>query len=68
MRSKWKFYVDSGTTFTTREGQASSFADLQPGIRLFVRAEFRFDGKWWAVNVKAGRRTGAPQATAVTTL
>ena len=63
----WEFYVDESTFFTNREGTALSFGDLKTGMRLFVKAELRSDGKWWATEVRLGRRAGAvaPQTLAV---
>ena len=51
----WGFYVDAATTFTNRAGAPLSFTDLQVESRLFVRADLRDDGKWWATEVKLGR-------------
>ena len=57
---RWEFYVDDDTVFTTREGTVLSFADLKPGMRLFVQAERRADGQWWATEVRIGRMADAP--------
>ena len=55
----WEFYVDATTKITDKSGAAKTFADIQPGTRLFVHAEKRADGKWWAVEIKVGK-TVAP--------
>jgi len=47
----WEFYVDAKTNFTDRAGNAHSYSDVQVGSRLFVQAELRADGKWWATRV-----------------
>jgi len=52
----WEFYVDGDTTYTNREATSMSFADLKTGTRLFVQAELRADGKWWATEIKTGRK------------
>ena len=59
----WEFYVDTDTTITDKSGAAKTFADIQPGTRLFVHAEKRADGKWWAVDIKLGK-TVPPIASA----
>jgi hypothetical protein len=51
----WEFYVDAATTFTGRDGSPLTLADLQVETRLFVSAELRDDGRWWALEVKSGR-------------
>jgi hypothetical protein len=51
----WEFYVDANTKITDKSGAAKTFADIQPGTRLFVHAEKRADGKWWAVDIKVGK-------------
>ena len=51
----WEFYVDANTKITDKSGAAKTFADIQPGTRLFVHAEKRADGKWWAVEIKLGK-------------
>jgi hypothetical protein len=51
----WEFYVDANTTITDKSGAAKTFADIQPGTRLFVHAQKRADGKWWAVEIKLGK-------------
>ena len=51
----WEFYVDANTTITDKSGAAKTFADIQPGTRLFVHAEKHADGKWWAVEIKLGK-------------
>ncbi len=51
----WEFYVDSSTKITDRQGNAKTFADIQVGTRLFVQAQKRADGKWWAVAIKIGK-------------
>ena len=56
----WEFYVDSATTFSDRQGNARTYADVTVGARLFVKAELRADGKWWATVVKIGRPAIAP--------
>lgn len=57
----WEFYVDASTKITDKSGATKTFADIQPGTRLFVHAEKRADGKWWAVEIKIGKT--APPAT-----
>jgi hypothetical protein len=52
---RWEFYVDAGTHITNRAGDVLNFADIDDGDPLFVHAELRADGKWWAVTIKAGR-------------
>ena len=52
----WEFYVDGDTTYTNREAASMSFADVRTGTRLFVQAELRADGKWWATEIKTGRK------------
>lgn len=44
----WEFYVDANTEYTDRDGGTHSFEDLQAGGHVFVKAELRADGKWWA--------------------
>jgi len=56
----WEFYVDSATTFSDRQGNALTYADVRVGIRLFVKADLRADGKWWATEVRIGRPAPAP--------
>ena len=58
----WEFYTDAATNITDRQGAALQFSDIQPGTRLFVKAEKRADGKWWALEIKIGRAkaTAAP--------
>jgi len=51
----WEFYVDANTKITDKSGAAKTFADIQPGTRLFVHAEKRADGKWWAVEIRVGK-------------
>jgi hypothetical protein len=46
-----EFYVDGNTQYTDRQGNTHSFDEIQPGLGLFVRAEQRSDGKWWATIV-----------------
>ncbi len=48
---EWEFYVDGDTQYTDRQGNPHSFDEIQPGLHLFVRAEQRSDGKWWATVV-----------------
>ncbi len=52
---QWEFYVDAGTQLTNRAGEPLTFADIDDGDRLFVHAELRADGQWWAIAIKAGR-------------
>ena len=47
----WEFYVDDATEITNRLGADLTFADIDPGDRMFVHAELRADGKWWALKV-----------------
>jgi hypothetical protein len=58
----WDFYTDSNTKFTDRQGNSLAFSDVQVGSRLFVHAEKRSGGKWWALDVKIGK-TVKPAAT-----
>ena len=51
----WEFYTDANTKITDKQGNTKTFSDLKPGIRLFVHAEKRADGKWWAVEIKVGK-------------
>lgn len=52
----WEFYVDDATTLTNRAGDDLTFADLDQGDKLFVHAELRADGQWWAVRLTLGPR------------
>ena len=52
----WEFYVDDNTQITDRSGASLTFADLQAGQRAGVAAELRADGKWWATQIKIGRK------------
>ena len=56
----WEFYVDSATTFSDRQGDPLTYADVKAGSHLFVKAERRADGKWWATEVKIGRPENKP--------
>ena len=56
----WEFYVDAATAFSDRQGNARTYADVTVGARLFVKAELRADGQWWATEVKIGRPAAAP--------
>jgi len=47
----WEFYVDDNTEFTDRAGTEHSYSDVEVGSRVFVEAELRADGKWWAMRV-----------------
>lgn len=47
----WEFYVDDATEITNRAGADLTFADIDTGDRLFVHAELRADGQWWALRV-----------------
>jgi hypothetical protein len=58
----WDFYVDANTRITDKQGNAKTFADIQPGARLFVQAEKRADGKWWAVDIKIGTPASSSQS------
>jgi hypothetical protein len=51
----WEFYTDSATVYTSRGGGTPTFADIKVGIGMFVHAEKRADGKWWALEIKLGR-------------
>src|SRR5436190_1638520 len=51
-------YVDENTEFTDRDGTAHSYSDVKVGSHVFVQAELRSDGKWWAT------RVGFPPANA----
>jgi hypothetical protein len=51
----WEFYVDDATVYTSRGGGAPSFADIEVGTGMFVHAEKRADGDWWALEIKLGR-------------
>ncbi|MEK7277810.1 MAG: DUF5666 domain-containing protein [Chloroflexota bacterium] len=57
----WDFYVDAGTKFSDRTGTLA-FSDLKAGSNIFVQAELRSDGKWWAteVKIKPARPTATP--------
>ena len=59
----WEFYTDASTKITDKQGAAKTFADIQPGTRMFVHAEKRADGKWWAVEIKLGKTVPAPAST-----
>ena len=56
----WEFYTDASTKITDKQGAAKTFGDIQPGARMFVHAEKRADGKWWAVEIKLGKTVPAP--------
>jgi hypothetical protein len=58
----WEFYTDSATVYTSRGGGTPTFADIKVGTGMFVHAEKRADGKWWALEIKMGRGT-TPIAT-----
>ena len=62
----WEFYTDSNTKITDRKGNVLSYADIKVGTRLFVHAEKRADGKWWALNITVGK-TIPPVTTTSTT-
>lgn len=47
----WEFYVDDNTEFTDRDGTEHSYSEVEVGSRVFVQAELRADGKWWATRV-----------------
>jgi len=51
----WEFYTDSSTVYTSRGRGTPSFADIKVGMGMFVHAEKRADGKWWALEIKMGR-------------
>jgi len=51
----WEFYTDSSTVYTSRGGGTPTFADVKVGVGMFVHAEKRADGKWWALEIKMGR-------------
>ena len=59
----WEFYVDASTKITDKSGAAKTFADIQPGTRLFVHAEKRADGKWWAVDIRIGKTVSPATST-----
>jgi hypothetical protein len=61
----WEFYTDSNTKITDRKGKVLSYSDIQVGTRLFVHAEKRADGKWWALNITVGKTI--PPVTGTTT-
>jgi hypothetical protein len=63
-----ELFTDTNTTITDRAGGATTFADIQSGARLVVRAEQRADGKWWAVAIRLGQpaKTTKPPASAGT--
>lgn len=44
----WEFYVDENTQYSDRDGGTHTFDELQAGAKVFVKAELREDGKWWA--------------------
>ncbi len=52
----WEFYVDDSTQITGRGGASLTFADLEAGQRAAVAAELRSDGKWWATQIRVGRK------------
>lgn len=54
----WEFYVDDNTNFTDRAGNTHTYSEVQVGSHVFVQAELRADGKWWAT------RIGFPPANA----
>jgi len=54
----WEFYVDDNTNFTDHAGNTHAYSEVQVGSHLFVQAELRADGKWWAT------RVGFPPANA----
>lgn len=45
---EWEFYVDADTQYRDRSGDTHTFEDLAVGTQLFVQAELRADGQWWA--------------------
>ena len=47
----WEFYVDENTEYSDRDGSTYTFEDLQAGDKVFVKAERRADGKWWATRI-----------------
>lgn len=47
----WEFYVDENTEYSDRDGGAHTFEELQAGDKIFVKAELRQDGKWWATHI-----------------
>lgn len=47
----WEFYVDANTQYSDRDGGAHTFEELQAGRQVFVKAELREDGKWWATRI-----------------
>jgi hypothetical protein len=47
----WEFYTDANTQFTDRDGGTHAFDEIEAGARLFVKAELRADGQWWATVV-----------------
>ena len=51
----WEFYSDDATTYTSRAGGTPGFADIKVGVGMFVHAEKRADGKWWALEIELGR-------------
>ena len=63
----WDFYTDANTKITGKAGAALTFADIQPGTRMFVHAEKRADGKWWAVEIRIGKNGATPAAVPTAT-
>ena len=51
----WEFYTDAATVYTSRGGGTPTFAEIKVGMGMFVHAEKRADGKWWALEIKLGR-------------
>ena len=51
----WEFYTDSATVYARRGGGTPGFGDIQVGTGLFVHAEKRADGNWWALEIRLGR-------------
>jgi hypothetical protein len=57
----WEFYVDEATQYTDRDGGTHTFEELQPGDKVFVKAERRDDGQWWATQVSFRLQQPPPQ-------
>ncbi|MEP7356250.1 MAG: DUF5666 domain-containing protein [Anaerolineales bacterium] len=62
----WEFYTDEATVYTQRGGGTPSFDSIQVGTGLFVHAEKRADGKWWALDTKFGRAAATVTTPTVT--
>ncbi len=57
----WEFYVDEQTQYNDREGGTHTFNEVRTGGKVFVKAELRADGKWWATIIGFPPQNAAPQ-------